>query len=301
MKYTKPSLTFAEQADLLLNRGLEGIDRDSLIAFLSRVNYYRLSAYFFPFKDYKNDERFEPNTTFEKIWRRYLFDQELRHRLVVEIETIEIAILRTQMVEQFTVLHGPFGYVDIACYAPTFYEANFEKLLDDIDDAVSRSKEQFVEHYQTVYTEETDLPLWMTAELLSFGSLYTIFHNLNVDEKKSLASRYQLFSPVLDTWLHTLNYVRNACAHHCRLWNRKLPIEPELPSQKHKPEWYIPVRIKNTRIFCVMTIIQYLLGYIEPGSDRFRTSIQQLLAEYPDIPLGGMGIPENWSECPIWN
>ena len=61
MQYTKPALTFEEQADLLLSRGLLG-DKDELVSILSRVNYYRLSGYLFPFRD-KND-RYKPGTTF---------------------------------------------------------------------------------------------------------------------------------------------------------------------------------------------------------------------------------------------
>lgn len=41
MEYTKPSLTYEEQADLLISRGLLA-DRDILIATLQNVNYYRL-------------------------------------------------------------------------------------------------------------------------------------------------------------------------------------------------------------------------------------------------------------------
>jgi abortive infection bacteriophage resistance protein len=44
MRYTKPPLTFAQQADLLLSRGMIG-DRALLIDRLSVVNYYRLSGY----------------------------------------------------------------------------------------------------------------------------------------------------------------------------------------------------------------------------------------------------------------
>lgn len=299
MKYTKPPLPFAEQATLLLNRGLEGIEHTALTSFLTNVNYYRFSAYFFPFKDYANHENFKPGTTFETVYRRYIFDRELRLLLMREIEVIEVAILRTQMVEQFTLLHGPFGYVDKLCYSPAFEEEKYDILIEDIKGAVIRSKEQFVKHYHDCYREETFLPLWMTAELLSYGSLYTIFHNLNTEEMKSLANKFGVFSNVLDSWLHTLNYIRNACAHHSRIWNRKLPIEPLLPDKKHKPDWYSPVNFKNTRVFCIFVIMQYLLNYIEPGNQRFMNNFQQLLKNYPDVPHGSMGIPENWEACPV--
>ena len=68
VKYTKPALSFEQQADQLLNRGFQA-DRTRLIETLSRVSYYRLSAYWHPFK--RPDESFAPGTTLDKVWRRY--------------------------------------------------------------------------------------------------------------------------------------------------------------------------------------------------------------------------------------
>lgn len=43
MNYPKQPLSFGDQADLLIQRGLIG-DRDRIIERLEAVNYYRLSA-----------------------------------------------------------------------------------------------------------------------------------------------------------------------------------------------------------------------------------------------------------------
>ena len=50
MRYTKPPLTFSQQADLLISRGLSG-DREVIISRLRAVSYYRLSGYWHPFKN----------------------------------------------------------------------------------------------------------------------------------------------------------------------------------------------------------------------------------------------------------
>lgn len=49
MKYTKPALTFPDQADLLLKRGLVAPSKQAIIEKLRAVSYYRLSAYWHPF------------------------------------------------------------------------------------------------------------------------------------------------------------------------------------------------------------------------------------------------------------
>ena len=75
MQYIKPPLTFEQQADLLIDRGMGG-DRSLLIERLKVVNYYRLSAYWYPFRD--PDDSFQPDTAFETVWERYVFDRRLR-------------------------------------------------------------------------------------------------------------------------------------------------------------------------------------------------------------------------------
>jgi abortive infection bacteriophage resistance protein len=50
MKYTKSALSFEKQAQLLIDRGLIVREKAELVRHLSIVNYYRLSAYWYPFK-----------------------------------------------------------------------------------------------------------------------------------------------------------------------------------------------------------------------------------------------------------
>lgn len=51
-------------------------------------------------------------------------------------------------------------------------------------------------------------------------------------DKKIIAEGFDLFAPLLESWLHTLTVIRNICAHHARLWNRELGIKPASPTQK---------------------------------------------------------------------
>ncbi|WP_338921411.1 Abi family protein [Pseudomonas silesiensis] len=40
--------------------------------------------------------------------------------------------------------------------------------------------------------------------------------------RKANATRFSLPFDVLASWLHTLTFIRNCCAHHSRLWPRTL-------------------------------------------------------------------------------
>lgn len=302
MKYTKPALSFELQAERLIGRGLIVSDRSLLVSRLKAVNYYRLSAYWYPFKEVEpesGEERFVRGTNFETIWHRYTFDRELRLLVMDAVERVEVSILRTRMVEQFALLHGPFGYTDIKNFSPRFYSSEHNRLLSELDESVNRSNEEFVGRFRVKYSSEPRLPLWMAVEVMTFGQLFTLFRNLDRPEQQALSRQFGLYPPVLISWLHTLNFIRNACAHHARLWNRELPIRPQIPEQRNNPEWHTPFQFDNRRMFTVLTMLRYLLGIIDPQND-WQNRLETLLHSNPEIPLKWMGIPSNWLESHIW-
>ena len=77
--------------EILKSRGCIIADEDFCLKTLQSINYYRLSAYFLPFKN--SDNTFKINTTFERIANIYNFDKELRIFLFSVIEDIEIFVL----------------------------------------------------------------------------------------------------------------------------------------------------------------------------------------------------------------
>ena len=296
MRYLKPALPFSEQADLLLQRGLLA-DRDELIARLKAVSYYRLSAYWHTFRQPGSDN-LRPNTTLDMVWDRYVFDRQFRLLEMDAIERVEIA-LRTQLVNQHTLKYGPFGYLDRA-NLPNMSADQHRTFLEKIRTEAQQSQEGFVQHFFAKYTSETDLPLWMACELMTFGGMLTLFRHVDTAIKRAIAAEYGIADKVLESWLLSLNYVRNICAHHARLWNRGLGIKQLAIPRAHKhPDWHSPVPIPSDRLFGVLTVLLYLLRQVAPQShwkDRFQT----LLAKHPDVPLRFMGFPDNWLDSPLW-
>lgn len=61
------------------------------------------------------------------------------------------------------------------------------------------------------------LPLWMACELMTFGGTLTLFRHADVDFKRHIAHDFGVADKVLESWLVTLNFIRNICAHHGRL------------------------------------------------------------------------------------
>lgn len=110
MKYTKPTLSIAQQIQHLEGRGLVISDHAAAAQFLSNISYYRFSAYLYPYRLLPSDN-YASGTTFEQVLDHYLFDREFRLLVFNAIERIEIAF-RTQLIYQPSMTHGPFWFLD---------------------------------------------------------------------------------------------------------------------------------------------------------------------------------------------
>jgi len=303
MTYTKPPLTYEEQADLLLGRGMVA-DRALLIERLQQVSYYRLSGYWYPFRRFDPSRRqrlddFVPGTDFETIWNRYVFDRRLRLILLDAIERIEVAV-RSRLAYLHAREFGPFAYATDANTLPGCSGPQRATFLQNVQAEVNRSKDTFIEHFKRKYGDQhKHLPVWMAVETMAFGSVLTFYRGSPRRIKKGIASIFEMPERVFSSWLLTLNTVRNICAHHGRLWNREFGTAPMIPRQDKYPEWHQPQPFRNSRTFAVLTICKWCVDRIAPQS-RWGMRLRSLLSEYPRIPLDEMGFPADWERSPIW-
>ena len=134
---------------------------------------------------------------------------------------------------------------------------------------------------------------------MTFGSMFTLFVMSEKKVQKNVARKYDIAGPVLYSWLQTLNYVRNICAHHARLWNRELAIRPMVPDVKNSPEWHRPQSIANNRIFVVLTLLHFLLRRVAPQSG-WRGRLFAQFDRFPDVPLAPMGMDAGWRQHGLW-
>lgn len=304
MKYEKNPLTFEDQAERLLGRGLIA-DRDELITRLAAVNYYRLTGYLYPFR--RPDDSYQPGTTLEIVWRRYVFDRRLRVLILDAIERIEVAV-RTKLIYHLshhvpadsTDAAGAFGYLDHRFFPGFKTASDFLKWRSKLAMETDRAKsEKFVQHFRTKYgAEHPELPSWMVAELMSFGAMFTMAKNVVPEVQKKVADGYGFPVDQFISWLQALMVLRNACAHHDRIWNRKIGKAGK--TQKNKfPLWHRAPVIPNDRTGYLLTICRYWLGLISPTT-YWRERLFALFDEFPEIPLAPMGLPADWRNHPLW-
>jgi abortive infection bacteriophage resistance protein len=285
MKYNKPAKSLPKQIQLLRERDLLITNEDFTINILKNVNYYRISAYFSPFQKIK--DKFIPDTTFDNIFNLYKFDRNLRILFFDFLEIIEISI-RTKVAYYLANKYDKFGYIRKDIYNQFFkYEEWFSKLEINI----KKSQEIFVKHYKTKYTKEKYLPIWMMVEIISFGSLSVFYNHLkNADKQKISRDNYGVDKKILSSWLHSLVYIRNLCAHHSRLWNRILSISPKKP--KKEDIWK---NFPGNKIFTILLIFKRL----SPDQNywnHWKNKLYTLINKYKEAKIGSMGFPENWKK-----
>ena len=105
MAYNRPWKSFAEQLELLKSRGMVVTDEAAALRYLERIGYYRLTAYWYPFRVFKLEQdpttkvlrtvrtdQFVADTQFVDAVELYLFDKKLRLLVLDALERIEIAL-----------------------------------------------------------------------------------------------------------------------------------------------------------------------------------------------------------------
>lgn len=295
--FEKPHYTIDQQINILIERGLIVSDKEKAKNFLSNISYYRLSAYSKPFlKDNRSElHEFKENITFESILSHYIFDRELRLLVFDMIERLEVAF-RTQISYHYS-LAEPWWYTN-----PLHFHDD-EQYIDNrvnMHREMDRSSEDFIKHYKQKYSLPKRPPSWMTCEVISMGLLSKLFRNLKMcDAKKEILKNFHVPNTyVLESWMHSLNYVRNICAHHSRLWNRKLTIKPKL-LENPSENWLTTNRIDASKLFALLSCSLYLLKTVNPNTG-FITKFKALLSNHNDVDVRMMGFPTNWESESLW-
>lgn len=287
---------------------------------LHRVGYYRLSGYAYPFRhreiitdlDGKSTEKlfesFRPGTDFSTVMDLYVFDKKLRLLFLDAIERIEVA-LRVEVALHLG-RYGALSYREPTIFNPFFHtkttdnkETQHQKWLRKIDEAFDHSREEFANHYRSKYS--TPLPIWMSIEVWDFGCLAMVLNGMKDADLNELSKLYELPKRrYLTSWAQSMNFVRNVCAHHGRLWNRPIVQQPALPVHE---DLALLQHVKNDelaerRLYAVAAAIQYFMRIVHPGSswsDRLAAHLGTL-PESMHLSTRHMGFPEKWEQLPLW-
>ena len=291
--YQKPQISVEDQIILLKSEGLTFINEAKANHLLQNISLFRLKSYLKPFR-LQNSKKFKINSTFEAAYALYKFDAELRKMICSELEKIEVSI-RTQLSLIMSQNAGVYWFIDTANFKLNQLHNN---LLTSLKSELNRSDDEAIIDFKSKYTNDFP-PSWMTFEISSFGTLSKLYSWLNSGaSRRQVASYYGLSDTVMISWLHSLVYIRNICAHHSRLWNKQMSINPIIPRKLKLPFVSIPQETK--KLYYILSTILYFLQTVNP-KNTFASRFTQLIDKYPQVDLNAMGFPNNWQKEPLWN
>ncbi|MAB09283.1 Abi family protein [Hyphomonas sp.] len=313
MRYQKPFLPIAQQIAQLEARGLEIGDQQLATRALEQIGYYRLSAYWYAFREIQQGKRtdtFLAGAKLQDAVSLYIFDKKLRLLVLDAIERIEIS-LRTDIALTVGV-NGGWAHRDAQYVHPRFNRAKrggrvpFQDWMSRLDKCESRSRDEFVTHFRAKYTSERFLPIWMSVEVWELGLLSHFLSGMRHADITAISHRYGLpDAKLLPTWTRTFTFVRNVCAHHGRLWNRPMVDQPAFPRAGTLIDFdhVSASRPSQERLYGTLVILNFLVRQLNGGTE-WHLRVKELLESFPDSPLLSLtsaGFPAGWEQEAIWN
>jgi abortive infection bacteriophage resistance protein len=321
--YTRPHASVPDQLALLKTRGLTIQDEPEAHAWLMRLGYYRLSAYWYPFRQRQFLQaapsapitttvldQFVAGANFDAALDLYHFDKQLRLLVLDAIEQVEVAA-------RVDIAHS-LGRADtFAQTNPSLLDGNFvaprpggapskhADWLHKLDQCTDRSKEEFVAHYKTRYGQP--LPIWVSIEVWDFGLVSFFASGMKPVDRIAMANRFGVSNAVVFmSWLRSINYLRNLAAHHSRVWNRNIVDQPKLP-RPGDIAMFTPALgdLNPARVYSLLCILAFLLRTIRPATD-WHTRMAEHLAAFPVPGVAGvdaadLGCPAGWQAHAFWN
>jgi len=281
MAELKPPITYEQQIEKLRSRGCRVTDDSFCAEVLSRINYYRLSAYLLPFK--KNDGNYLPDTDFNAVYQIYEFDRYLRNLIFAAIEEVEI-YLRAKFAYYHAHKYGATGYLDAANYNSKHRHDRFQGLIDA--EIKNNHKLLFVQHHLKKYGGV--FPVWVITELFTFGMLSYFYCDLPMADQKQLAKgMFETIPKSLSSWLRCCTDLRNICAHYGRLYFRIFTAVPSnLPGLKRNAE---------RRLFGAVLSLKALYPDVKKWNDEIYPEFKNLMDSYSHvIHLEHIGFPNGW-------
>lgn len=294
----KKWLSFEEQAQLLINRRLYVENKDDLVNFLRKKNYYYVSGYLYSYRCEGNDEyedKKDPDglLRFKKIKSIMQLDEILRVIFTYPVEIIE-RDFKTKLAYYSA---EPDDYDDESqrealplwylqkenfCTADTF-----EYFYNTLEREKSSKKHlPFVKHYNDNYDGE--MPIWVAVEILTFGSLLTLFNNMPVNKRRKISNSYHCSLEQLENWVKAIISFRNLLAHDYRLYKHKVI---RVPKQKKG------FRVQTHQIFDYLLVCRHLICDRALWNGFVIGNIKEFMKRYSDISFAeAYGFPSNWQD-----
>ena len=304
LKEQKKFVTFDEQVDLIINhKHITVVDKENAKDILSRIGYFPLMEGYKHLFRKQNSNIYKTESTFDEIVNLYYFDEKLRELFLRYLLRIE-RHLRTLISYYFVECYGisQDEYLNVNNYNKARkYKNVINKLVVILEKTTNTTDYNYINYYRETYG---NLPLWVTTNVLTFGSLSKMFTVLPQSIKSRICKHFNNINQnKMDSFLSVLTKYRNVCAHGECLFSYKT-VDSISDTSLHE-KLKLPKKgnqyIKGKQdLFAVVIVFRYLL----PNSD-FLTFKRKLIMEIENVVqlnqhvsreelLDLMGFSNNW-------
>ena len=282
MKEQKKFVTFDEQVDLIINdKHITVVDKENAKDILSRIGYFPLMEGYKHLFRKQNSNIYKTEITFDEIVNLYYFDEKLRELFLRYLLRIE-RHLRTLISYYFVECYGisQDEYLNVNNYNKVRkYKNVINKLVVILEKTTNTTDYNYINYYRDAYG---NLPLWVTTNVLTFGSLSKMFTVLPQSIKSRICKHFNNINQnQMDSFLSVLTKYRNVCAHGKCLFSYKT-VDSISDTSLHE-KLKLPKKgnqyIKGKQdLFAVVIVFRYLL----PNGD-FLTFKRKLIMEIENV------------------
>ena len=263
MNDNKRATNVNQQIDILKSRGMIIDDCQKAKEYLSDIGYYRLGYYWFPFektypKSTGRNHELKQDTRIEYAIKLYYFDFDIRNLFLRYISRIEINF-RTKVIysgsEHFS--DNPFWYVTEGNFKKRFVSSTkYQTVLKEIkkEEAIAADLKKYSRNYS---------PAWKAIEHMTFGTVISIYDNLNDDKlKNNIALQFGIDSATaFSNQINAIRILRNHCAHGKVLFDMKFP-------QAIKNSNKVKLKDKKNKLSGGYIVLKYMLGVVSTNRQK---------------------------------
>lgn len=269
--YAKPHATAQDRIAHLRRQGLLVGKPVVAARKIEEIGYERLRIYFLSRRDAPN-RRFRPGTDYNDILKIYECDAKLRALCLADLAKLEVRF-RNRMSEALSSRFGSHPYEHQAAFKNAAARMDVQKSALSIFD---RSKDQRAKHYSDTYGLPILPPIWVLKEFMSIGQAERIYANLAGSVRTDIAQQFGVPSrDVFMNWLKCFVDLRNACAHHDRIFNRRFQKQVSTLTVSQVPA------AQRATLKALLECLDHVLGSV--GRKSIVVEAAKVLSRYPEI------------------
>lgn len=240
----------------------------------------------------------------------YKFDEFLRDELSIFLDYIEQRLKSTLIHYFCNNYSNPSHYIS-QCYIDSnlYHPSKYRYAISCIEKCIQYSETPAMTHYKNNPNQgDTYIPIWIVLDELTFGYFNTLVDALKTSHINNWVRKY--LAPinslghnreVIISWVNNLRLLRNAIAHHGRLYGKNFKVQPQILNRDNN--LFTPGNKPSeiNRIYGSMYVIKKLLvqdtnNDIKRKWNRFLEDLKQKIDSNQNILECDtrLGFPDEW-------